>query len=57
MILILQCQELKKIGNTHQDFEIITNANLSFKEAAIRRDFTINAIGYNPFTKRVFRPI
>ena len=46
----------KKIGNTHQDFEIITNANLSFKEAAIRRDFTINAIGYNPFTKEYLDP-
>ena len=41
----------KKIGNTHQDFEIITNANLSFKEAAIRRDFTVNAIGYDFCTK------
>ena len=46
----------KKIGNTHQDFEIITNANLSFKEAAIRRDFTINAIGYNFFTKEFLDP-
>ena len=43
----------KKIGNTHQDFEVITNANLSFKEAAIRRDFTINAIGYD-FPKKKF---
>ena len=43
----------KKIGNTHQDFEVITNANLSFKEAAIRRDFTINAIGYD-FSKKEF---
>ena len=43
----------KKIGNTHQDFEVITNANLSFKEAAIRRDFTINAIGYD-FSKKKF---
>ena len=42
-----------KIGNTHQDFEVITNANLSFKEAAIRRDFTINAIGYD-FSKQEF---
>ena len=42
-----------KIGNTHQDFEVITNANLSFKEAAIRRDFTINAIGYD-FLKKEF---
>jgi tRNA nucleotidyltransferase (CCA-adding enzyme) len=43
----------KKIGNTHQDFEVTTNANLSFKEAAIRRDFTINAIGYD-FSKKEF---
>ena len=46
----------KKIGNTHQDFEIITNANLSFKEAAIRRDFTINAIGYDFCTKDFLDP-
>ena len=46
----------KKIGNTHQAFEIITNANLSFKEAAIRRDFTINAIGYDFCTKDFLDP-
>jgi tRNA nucleotidyltransferase (CCA-adding enzyme) len=46
----------KKIGNTHLDFEIITNANLSFKEAAIRRDFTINAIGYDFCTKEFLDP-
>lgn len=46
----------KKIGNTHQDFEIITNANLSFKDAAIRRDFTINAIGYDFCTKEFLDP-
>ena len=42
-----------KIGNTHQGFEVITNSNLSFKEAAIRRDFTINTIGYD-FLKQEF---
>lgn len=46
----------KKTGNTHQDFEIITNANLSFKEAAIRRDFTINAIGYDFFKQEFLDP-
>ena len=46
----------KKIGNTHQDFEIITNANLSFKEAALRRDFTINAIGYDFFKQEFLDP-
>ena len=43
----------KKTGNTHQDFEVTTNANLSFEQAAIRRDFTINAIGYD-FSKKEF---
>ncbi|MDY0052164.1 MAG: HD domain-containing protein, partial [Aliarcobacter sp.] len=43
----------KKIGNSHQDFEVSTNSNLSFKEAAVRRDFTINAIGYD-FSKKEF---
>ena len=43
----------KKTGLSHQDFEITTNANLSFKQAAIRRDFTINSIGYD-FLKEEF---
>ena len=46
----------KKIGNTHQDFEVITNANLSFEEAAIRRDFTINSIGYDFFKQEFLDP-
>jgi tRNA nucleotidyltransferase (CCA-adding enzyme) len=43
----------KKVGNSHQDFEITTNAKLSFREAALRRDFTINAIGYD-FSQKEF---
>ena len=45
-----------KIGLTHQDFEVITNSSLSFKEAAIRRDFTINAIGYDFFKQEFLDP-
>ena len=45
-----------KIGLSHQDFEVITNASLSFKEAAIRRDFTINAIGYDFFKEEFIDP-
>ena len=45
-----------KIGLSHQDFEVITNASLSFKEAAIRRDFTINAIGYDFFKEELIDP-
>ena len=37
----------KKTGLSHQDFEVTTNGMLSYKEAAIRRDFTINSIGYD----------
>ena len=46
----------KKVGNSHTDFEVITNSNLSFEEAAIRRDFTINAIGYDFCTKEFLDP-
>jgi tRNA nucleotidyltransferase (CCA-adding enzyme) len=46
----------KKIGNSHTDFEIVSDANLSFKEAAIRRDFTINAIGYDYESKEFLDP-
>jgi tRNA nucleotidyltransferase (CCA-adding enzyme) len=46
----------KKIGNSHTDFEIVSDANLSFKEAARRRDFTINAIGYDYESKEFLDP-
>ncbi|WP_330848516.1 CCA tRNA nucleotidyltransferase [Aliarcobacter butzleri] len=46
----------KRVGNSHTDFEVSTNANLSFKEAAIRRDFTINAIGYDYFKNEILDP-
>lgn len=46
----------EKIGSNHQDFQITTNSKLSFKEAAIRRDFTINAIGYDYFKKEFLDP-
>jgi len=34
-----------KTGSGHRAFEVQTNPNLSFEEAARRRDFTINAMG------------
>lgn len=34
-----------KIGYGHRGFVVHTNKSLSFKEAALRRDFTINAMG------------
>lgn len=36
-----------KIGATHRDFAVQADPNMTFKEAAQRRDFTINAMGMN----------
>ncbi len=46
----------KKIDSGHRGFEVTTNGNLSFEEASLRRDFTINSIGYNYFTKEFLDP-
>lgn len=43
----------KKVSSGHRGFEVTTNPLLEFKEAALRRDFTINAIGYD-YEKRHF---
>ena len=37
-----------KIACGHKGFAVQTDASLSFKEASARRDFTINALGYDP---------
>jgi tRNA nucleotidyltransferase (CCA-adding enzyme) len=37
----------KKIASGHKGFEVLLDPKLSFKEAARRRDFTINAMGYD----------
>ena len=37
----------KKVGDLHTDFEVVSNPNLTYKQAAIRRDFTINSIAYD----------
>jgi len=46
----------KKIGNSHTDFEIISDGSLTFTRAALRRDFTINAIGYDYKSKKFLDP-
>jgi len=43
-------------GRAHKHFEITTNANLTYKEAALRRDFTINSIGYDFFEDKLLDP-
>jgi len=45
-----------KIGIGHKGFSVTTYKQISFKEAALRRDFTINAMGYNPLTKELLDP-
>lgn len=45
-----------KTGRGHRGFKIEGDPNLSFKEAARRRDFTINAIAWNPLTNQYLDP-
>jgi len=46
----------KKTGHGHRDFEVTTNSKLSFEEASLRRDFTINSIGYDYFEDKYLDP-
>ncbi len=46
----------KKSGVGHRGFEVTTDSSLSFNEAALRRDFTINAMGYDIKHHRVLDP-
>ena len=45
-----------KIGHKHTDFTITTHKNISFKEASSRRDFTINAMGYDFYHDKILDP-
>ncbi len=45
-----------KISSGHRGFDIIINQNLDFKTASSRRDFTINAIGYDVISKKILDP-
>ncbi len=45
-----------KVSKGHKGFEVEIDPFLSFKEAASRRDFTINAIGYDPIKKKFLDP-
>lgn len=39
----------RKIGEGHKGFEITADPRMSYPEAAQRRDFTFNALMYDPF--------
>jgi len=46
----------KKVGEGHRGFEVTLDSTLEFKEAARRRDFTINAMGYDLKDERLLDP-
>jgi len=45
-----------KIAAGHRGFSVTTDKTLDFKSAASRRDFTINAIGYDVKNKKLLDP-
>lgn len=45
-----------KSGFGHKGFEMVWFSDLDFASAARRRDFTINAVGYDPITKTLLDP-
>ena len=45
-----------KVGSGHRGFDVEVDGSISFKEAAKRRDFTVNAIGYDIEEKRFIDP-
>jgi len=49
-------REDSKVSSGHCGFEIVTNSSLDFKTATSRRDFTINAIGYDVIEKKILDP-
>ncbi|MFN2444912.1 MAG: CCA tRNA nucleotidyltransferase [Vicinamibacterales bacterium] len=45
-----------KVGTGHRGFAVQGDPSMSFEEAARRRDFTINAIGWDPLTGEYLDP-
>jgi tRNA nucleotidyltransferase (CCA-adding enzyme) len=45
-----------KVGRGHRGFEVTGDPHLSIEEAARRRDFTINAIAWDPLTDEYLDP-
>lgn len=45
-----------KISTGHKGFEVIIDLDLDYKNAMSRRDFTINAIGYEVKSKKIIDP-
>lgn len=47
----------RKTGQGHKAFVVEGDPDMSFAEAALRRDFTLNAISYDPFTRELIDPV
>ncbi len=45
-----------RTGRGHRGFEVVGDPDLSFAEAARRRDFTVNAIAWDPLTAEYIDP-
>ena len=46
----------RSTGDGHREFEVMANPELTFKEAARRRDFTMNAMGRGILSGELFDP-
>lgn len=46
----------EKVALGHRGFDVTCNGELTFKEASLRRDFTVNAIGYDIEEKAFIDP-
>ena len=46
----------QKVGQGHRGFDVSVNGHLAYEEAAKRRDFTINALGYDIEEERFIDP-
>ncbi|MEC8050501.1 MAG: hypothetical protein VX210_06885 [Myxococcota bacterium] len=45
-----------KIGSGHRGFRIETDPTMSFHDAALRRDLTVNSMGFDPETQELLDP-
>lgn len=46
----------KKVSDGHRGFEVTISSDMDFETASLRRDFTINSIGYDYFEKKFLDP-
>lgn len=47
----------RKTGAGHRDFEVTADPTMTVEQAALRRDFTVNAISWDPLTGDIIDPV